>query len=309
MRIVLKDNDEVCHVWAHQNQETGHSGNVSFNGKRLYSYQACIGQLVTNARSERAVFLTARKWSVTTTAHQSSARSAVNHMRIFYVPDPGLCPELNRDLFELEISRKVDDIPKGHNRPARAKRLASAREAVESPNEFCRFFALPEFPAVDVGEDLESWCAAAKAREEERRVKALAKARRDEAKRVRERQSKLKAWLAGAPDVRRYELYGLPTHHLRVDPNETDMVETTLGAGGPLSHVLRFAPLILAKCTECRNSKTDWIPERHVSFGHYALDRIDEEGTVHVGCHRFAIQEITRFYALIANLVPVETTV
>ena len=39
MRRVLKNHDEVCHVWAQQTQSEGRAGNIFFRDKSIYSYE------------------------------------------------------------------------------------------------------------------------------------------------------------------------------------------------------------------------------------------------------------------------------
>ena len=69
MRRVLRNTDEVMHYWANRVQDEGRAGNVSFDGAELFSYRACIGR-----RLGSAVVLSNRKWSVTTSSHQTSLR-------------------------------------------------------------------------------------------------------------------------------------------------------------------------------------------------------------------------------------------
>ena len=64
MRRVLKNHDEVCHVWAQQTQSEGRAGNIFFRDKSIYSY----GEHFEMARfvDEETVFITTRGYSVST---------------------------------------------------------------------------------------------------------------------------------------------------------------------------------------------------------------------------------------------------
>jgi hypothetical protein len=84
---------------------------------------------------------------------------------------------------------------------------------------------------------------------------------------------------------------------LRIVGNE---VETSRGARIPISHAKRglaFVRQVIASGQEYRrNSHT-------LHLGHYAIDRIEINGTLHVGCHGISLQEIERI-ALFLDSVP-----
>lgn len=110
MKTVFSSNQELCHVWASQSQHDGKAGHVRFCGPVLYSYAASIARIVDN----NVVLLSTRKWSVTTSAHQGLARSAVSHMKRFHVysVDPD---------HDVNIADYVERIKDTHNRYFRAR--------------------------------------------------------------------------------------------------------------------------------------------------------------------------------------------
>ena len=80
MKTVFSSNQEFCHVWASQNQDYGKAGNISFRQGVIRSYSTSMGRIIENV-----VLLNYRKYSVTTSAHQSIISQAVSHLKKFYV--------------------------------------------------------------------------------------------------------------------------------------------------------------------------------------------------------------------------------
>ena len=84
MRTVLRNHDEVCHVWAQQTQSQGRAGNIFFEGKSIYSY----GRHFEAARfmDSETVLVNSYRYSVSTAQHLSLIRQAVRHKQVFTVP-------------------------------------------------------------------------------------------------------------------------------------------------------------------------------------------------------------------------------
>jgi hypothetical protein len=294
MRRIV-DNDTVAHHWAHRVQPSARNGNdsYSFTGPDLYSYSTRIARLATNGQGRTAAIFNSRSYSITTTGHQSRARRAASHLPQFSVAELADTPEEQREAIAERLQRTAEEIPNGHNRPARAKRFDAYRSAVASANEFCDFFDLPRFDVPSADADVEATIAELRRQQEERERKAKQRRRRQAAKEWRETQKRLARWIAGE-DVG--SLYGLPNAYMRIQGDE---IVTTLGARVPVSHVRRFAPMILEIIREGRTYTAD--PDRPIRFGHYHLDSIDSDGTVRAGCHRFARSEVERVAELIGT--------
>ena len=127
MRRVLKNHDEVCHVWAQQTQSEGRAGNIFFRDKSIYSY----GRHFEMARfiDDETVFITPRRYSVSTTNHLSLVRQAVRHKTVFTVPDFTYHPDNVRYL--------IDKARDHFDKAKRARKYAdwpmqAARTTVES---------------------------------------------------------------------------------------------------------------------------------------------------------------------------------
>jgi hypothetical protein len=73
---------------------------------------------------------------------------------------------------------------------------------------------------------------------------------------------------------------------LRITEGE---VQTSLGARFPVSH----AQLALAFVRQVRACGREYVRNGHsLHLGHYAVDRIEPDGTVHAGCHVVRWEEI-----------------
>ena len=78
MRTVLRNTAEAAHVWAAQTQEHGKSGNVFFDGPRLFSYGRHFetARIYKHADGGRIALFNSRRYSVSTSKHQREARHA-----------------------------------------------------------------------------------------------------------------------------------------------------------------------------------------------------------------------------------------
>lgn len=71
---------EITHLWAHGRKAKGKAGNVRFEGSDLYSYSTIIGRIYARPSDPNApglVALNARRYSSSTSGHQSAASGAV----------------------------------------------------------------------------------------------------------------------------------------------------------------------------------------------------------------------------------------
>jgi hypothetical protein len=78
--------DQAAHVWANQSKPAGSGGkgSVYFEGPALYSYGS---HFLTGFIVGGTALLNAEKYGVTTSRHQSDARSASRHLRQFTLPN------------------------------------------------------------------------------------------------------------------------------------------------------------------------------------------------------------------------------
>lgn len=310
-----RNNSEVAHHWAHRARPSGASGNVSHDDPVLYSYAAPIAVLVPLPRGggDLAVF-TGQKYSVTTSAHASYARSAARHLKGFTMPEGlGLGDaawhrrnppvQLRRAIRKaildfaawlLDEHRRMAERGEFKSKVQRAKSWDRYCVAVAKANHFSSLCGLPKVkPAESDGlteDDLRAYRRAraereAAAEEQQRRIAEDARKSAEE---------RISLWLEGSPDVPTHLVRNTEFDHLRVMPNNPEAAETNRGALVPVEHIRRAAPLILRAVARGEA----WEPNgKAIHLGPYAVSRIDADGTVVVGCHRFARAEIERFAA------------
>lgn len=286
-------NAEIPHLWAHQSQSEARNsnGNFYFNGSTIYSYGSHfpIASHVLNDRGERAVLFTIARYSVTTSGHCSAVASAIPaDVPVFHVPHVrgtwGEVPS-HSDNAESYISRISELLAKTSR--ARSNRQWLEREALglrEELRRYVAFFglrdiAVPSSVSLDV---LQGWIT--EHEEEEQRRKEDA-ARRAEQKRRREQRMRIHRFRACDPTVS--YISGIPPM-LRVRDGN---VETSLGARFPIEHAVRG----LAVIRQVRESGHEYVHNGHaIHLGHYRIDRIEPNGTVHAGCHVVTWDEIKR---------------
>lgn len=286
-------NHEIPHLWAHQSQDEARNstGSLYFAGETIYSYGSHfpIARHVTNERGERAVLFTTAHHSVTTSGHCSAVASAIPpNVPVFHAPHlRSSWDELpdHSDNVESYVRRIAELL--GKAKRARVNRDWHQREALALREQLRRYLAFFNLSNVALPENdelnaLEAWIREHEEEERQRREEA---ARIAEQVRRREQAEQIQRFLAGDP----YASYiaGV-SPMLRVVGDE---VETSLGARFPVAH----AKLWLAFVLRVRASGREYVHNGHaIHLGHYVIDRIEPDGTVHAGCHVVRWEEIER---------------
>jgi hypothetical protein len=99
----------------------------------------------------------------------------------------------------------------------------------------------------------------------------------------------IEAWRNNDPNARLRNAYNLPTM-LRLSKDKTE-VETSRGATVPVQHAKRALDIV--RLFKFRG-KEYVRGERSIHLGHYVVDRITADGTLHAGCHVINFDEIER---------------
>lgn len=302
---------EIAHLWYHKTQESARNatGSLYFNGDTIYSYGSHfpIARHFSNGKQDAVVFTT-MTYSVTTSGHCSTVRSAIpSSATVFTVPSVNFGFSKSEDSHQHKenLAYYLESIENAIAQSARARTSFSKewkhKQAVELTAEcraYCKFFRLktpklPRVPALD---------SAGMAQIREREAK-LAAQKAEETRRQREEQAKLEQKRAGR--WRHGEnvgyLYNVPVM-LRLSSDGQE-VETSRGARVPASHALRglrFVRAVVARGEAyLRNGHT-------LHLGHYAIDRIDVDGTLRAGCHVISLAEIERIAPVLESLPAVE---
>jgi hypothetical protein len=283
-------NSQVPHLWAHQTQSEARNstGSLFFDGPTIYSYRTSfpIATHVTNERGEKAILFTTCDYSVTTSGHKSNVASSI----------PSGVHVFNVDLSNLDhwngfrpagcVAAYNEQIEEHERKAARARstwsvdhELRRASETREEAIEFVAFYGLSE-TVRELSANLETVKAACKA-DAARKAQQI---RLEKASREKEYADQIEAWLRGGS----VNLpYGIDTM-LRVKNGE---VETSRGVSFPVDHARRGLVLVDA----VKSSGEAWQRNGHTChLGHYQIDRIEANGTVHAGCHVVTYKAIER---------------
>lgn len=309
------DSGEISHLWFHQTQADARNqqGNFYFGGDTIYSYgpHFPIACHVKNSNGKKsAILFTTRGYSSTTSGHISAVRSAIpTGTLIFHVrhPNDGPHSSMTHYLENIEVLIKSANTRKMET--TRNEDTQKAKALIIECRAFCQFFKLktpkfPKLPKID---------AEKLARQEtaivDRRNRAIAKNKAQWEEYDRRRKQEAEEWLAKSAEIIEAWRNGDARAHLRnpetlpvmlrirtfgADDDVQSMVaqvETSRGARVPVSDAirgLRFVRAIVSKGIPYqRNGHT-------LHLGHYAIDKIDADGTLHAGCHVIPYSEIER---------------
>lgn len=303
--------DEIPHLWMHKAQEYGrnHGGNLYFREGTIFSYGSHfpIAKHVESGK-KKAILFTTRTYSNTTAKHISMVRSAIpSDSVVFHVPNiaNGYSPtnhESNLKSYQAEIDNHISTASRARLSSNIEWELEHASSTRQECIDYCKFFKLktiklaivPEVNTEQLAElkRKERKRAAKKAQEMKARRAAEEKERqRVEAERDATRPARIEAWRNGG----RYEFHwseNIPTM-LRIVGDE---VETSRGARFPVEHARKGLALVRAVMTRGEQ----WRANGHTChLGHYSIQSIEANGTVHAGCHVVTWPEIERIAPLL----------
>jgi hypothetical protein len=300
-----------------------------------------IAHHVENKRGKSAVLLTTRSYSVTTSGHVSAVRCAIpRDVPVFHVYNPALSPRESLTCYVSAVSVQVQSASERKMETTRNEDVQRAVALIAECKAFCKFFGLrvPKFDALPKI-DKEKLARQTKAQKDRQAAKDAARRAKWEAEQARRRAEAdtwnasgicqhtpkhdahvygdiwkcekqreeeewaaksaeiIAAWRNGDTRARLRDPWNLPVM-LRVSSDGTE-VETSRGARVPVSHALRglrFVRAVVSKGeTYQRNGHT-------LHLGHYAIDRIDVDGTLHAGCHVISLAEIERIAPTLESL-------
>jgi hypothetical protein len=159
------DTAMVAHLWAHQAQDGARNphGNLYFHGDTIYSYgnHFPVARHVRNKRGERAVLLTTRRYSSTTSGHASVVEGACRHLTAFGVDDPcGGNTKADRLQEFLAYSQQLGELQAKYMRAKTRKPsfLRGMKAVVHQANAFAEFFGIRRRLKLDDAEKLAKDC-------------------------------------------------------------------------------------------------------------------------------------------------------
>lgn len=295
-RHVFKDASEVSHLWAHQLQDhakTAGRGNYYFQGNTIYSYGSHfpIAKIVSKPRKGKAVLFTYREYSSTTATHIGITRRAIpDDMKIIYCEKPtdGEDPKIHKQNWKYfldKIQQAGESLKTRKLQKTRDRDLQDINKWVKRANDYSTWYGLKWKIEGDAVEE---------ARKQTGRLDAMTKREDDKQQKkiIKKLGEQIEAWKAGSLDYIE-NIYLLKQTYLRV---AGDNIETSQGARFPVAHGLKALPLI----KKCHDEKTTWETNgKTIHLGKYHLDKIDEDGMVHAGCHHVGFSEVERVVKII----------
>lgn len=324
MRYVV-NNDNACHLWAHQSQDHARGNSIFFEGATIYSYgrHSPMAKHVTHQK-QKAILLTTRTYGVTTAKHLGMVRQSIpRSVPVFNVPFVDIA---ERDYIGSATGTHAGNLKDYQSRIDAAafalnkKRVYSQycadmlQRVTAEANAYISFFKLrKKFKAPYTDEQIATIVATKEARlveldatrekrQREQNRKTLVRdfqycagnihlAHQEKLTRYAQRMEHLaesmNKWRNGEHV---YLPHDVPTM-LRVQGTE---VVTSRGARFPITH----ARLGLALVRRTVASGAAYHRNGHtLHLGPYAIDSIDAAGTVHAGCHVVTLAEIENIAA------------
>lgn len=295
IKTVFPNSAMVAHVWAQRSQPTGRTAtrNVSFEGDNFYSYAARIARFVEAKDGQPVVLLSTRKWSTTTSAHQSMVAGATRQYTQFLVPALDVsADDHHANLVDLKkrYDAEIARLKRKAERPAQDWQWHDLDRLHTQLHDYqvCFGVAIVHDDYDDViAEVHKHWDAkdvrladpkVAARRERERERRAAAEAEKERLRRA-ELSVQIGAWKAGV-DVR---LPWTGEVYLRV---KGERLETSQGAQVPLRDAIRIFRAVKAQRGRA------W--QGSMSVGHFHVTEIMEDGSFRAGCHFIRWDEIER---------------
>ena len=131
MRKVLRNTDEVVHVFAQQTQSEGRnqSGSIFFYNNKIYSYgyHYLLGQFI----DKETILINDKGYSVTTSQHIHALSMATRQYKRFYKTETDIF------LVHAEIKETISKIPKA--RVNKAKYLNRIFSLFETLNNYLKY--------------------------------------------------------------------------------------------------------------------------------------------------------------------------
>lgn len=311
----LKDINTVAHHWANRVGDSGEASSLRFEGDTLYSYAAPIAKLLPDGTA----VLARRSWSITTSAHQGLARSAVNYSTKVYCYEIGnVARNMTnvRDTIADVLQRAVQALTKvkkdgtptvlalRQHEQLKAEALHLAEEANAYLAAHQRNGLNLDLLPIDTA-NLEDIRVALEQR------RAAEQAAREEAARQRaaELVEDVAAWRRG--ETVHKNLHGAPValrlgyRERYVDQPGYQVIETSHGAEIPVEDAKRLWPVVL----RVRAAGAEWTPgvsTKERRLGVYTLSAIRADGGIRVGCHEISFSELERMAGMLGLRDPVE---
>lgn len=303
MRNVLRNHQEVAHVWANQGQESGKAGNMFFEGPSIFSY----GRHFEIARHVGDVVLfTTASYSNSTAKHKSHTLRALSHKTVYHVPSM-FDHRANAEAYIKSVASSLAECKRAIYTTYRIDQARrTSREAMEYVRHFRKEVGARLYKAVQkqfeapwfTPQEVEAmrrkeakYKAGAEARTQARRAAESARWAAIEARRKAETET-LNLWGAdidaltaeafrnGETLPRDAWTYDAPVLLRLIENGET--IETSQGAYVPTAQARGLWALL-----------QNGGDIKGVEIGSYKVSGI-HDGKLVIGCHKIPLREVAR---------------
>lgn len=269
-----KTNYDIAHEFAYGATD-GHTGNwnLYINGDCIYSYgrHFCIAKRVGLG----TILFTTRGYSNSTAKHKNYVARACSHMNLVYCYDPCGTHNDNQEAFLREIREILPNLAKAR-KPE--KYLHAIYNICARAMKYCEFFGIPMnkdlakfVNSEDFNKTNEEYIAELKKRAE--------KERRAQMKKKREQLDKWHNFESNYPP------YGLEFQELRVNAENKNRIETTMGVEIPFELGREFFERIKNNLLKVGDQLL-----------YYSVREITDK-VIKIGCHTFKRKYLLDFGA------------
>jgi hypothetical protein len=282
-------NTEITHIWASRNKVSGKNGNIRFDDTGIYSYNQLIASF-RNINNSTVVFVNRYAPSNTTTNHISKVLSSISHFTYFTYND---IPNYASDIEYIHVSPNSVNpqqiwnqyqsiylsILESCNNKKYARTLANRLEIAQfyagRATQLSELFGLSQQTlTVSINADIQSSIDDNNKRLEQSKINAF----------NHDKQA-IELWLTN--DSNHYPNSSNYPIQLRLEPSNSNNVQTSRGAIVPLNVCKRLYNAYLSQC----------MPD-DTKVGHFQLNEVTPNH-IKIGCHTIISDELHRFAKLI----------
>lgn len=278
----------VAHLWATRAQESARTrtGSFYFDKDTIYSYGAHfpIARHVER-NDQRYTLVTTKTSSVATANHAYQVQMALRSHDVIMCRDLGVADTTSYHAKNVEDMQNMFNAMLLKADRARSNMATYVNKAGEYANNFQRyidFFELTAKPLIlpyDFRERAMETDAAVKARVKERDVQIITNTL-DMLCYWKRGASALREHFKDVSDSPHYNMYKVPVA-LRVH-EDGEQIETSHGAQIPIEHAYKVWQVV----SRLREGKQTYTANGHtLHAGPFAVQSIDEHGTLRAGCH------------------------
>ena len=286
----LTNNSMVAHVWAQQTQENGEnsSGAFYFYGNTIFSFGSHFP--IAKFYTSNVVLFNSHTYGARTSRHQALTRQAI----------PSFCsiitiPELNiRHYTHNEANHIKERYRKNHNTnleylkskmveykllAKRARKEYTITANLNSSEKYCNqyneYLKVFKIRRKDLKLINDAMLERIINKRDKLRKKELIERKAKEKRIIIDNQIDINKWLSGESNRFPWDVSKV---YLRINPSNTEEIQTSKNASFPISHGIRAYKLLKHYCV----NNSDFQP---IKIGYFRITSINKECSITAGCH------------------------